>query len=67
MAQVLLTTLIGIFFVINNQITIGQFSVFISYQSMIVYPVRSLARLLSNMGKMKVSIERLLEILNEKT
>ena len=66
-AQVLLTTLIGIFFVINNQITIGQFSVFISYQSMIVYPVRSLARLLSNMGKMKVSIERLLEILNEKT
>ena len=67
LAQVLLTTLIGIFFVINNQITIGQFSVFISYQSMIVYPVRSLARLLSNMGKMKVSIERLLEILNEKT
>ena len=67
MAQVLLTTLIGIFFVINNQITIGQFSVFISYQSMIVYPVRSLARLLSNMGKTKVSIERLLEILNEKT
>ncbi|MGN1399682.1 MAG: ABC transporter ATP-binding protein [Erysipelotrichaceae bacterium] len=67
MAQVLLTTLIGIFFVVNGQITIGQFSVFISYESMIVYPVRSLARLLSNMGKMKVSIERLLEILNEKT
>ncbi|MDO4378567.1 MAG: ABC transporter ATP-binding protein [Erysipelotrichia bacterium] len=67
MAQILVTILIGIFEVVNGKISIGQFSVFISYEGMIIYPVRSLARLLSNMGKMKVAIGRLLEIFNEKT
>ncbi len=67
MAQVLLTILIGIFEVVNGNLTIGQFSVFISYEGMIIYPVRSLARLLANMGKMRVAVERLLEIFNEKT
>lgn len=67
MAQVLLTIILGIFEVINGNITIGQFSVFISYEGMIIYPVRTLARLLSNMGKMNVAIGRLLEIFNEKT
>lgn len=67
MAQVLLTILLGIFKVVNGNITIGQFSVFISYEGMIIYPVRTLARLLSNMGKMNVAIGRLLEIFNEKT
>lgn len=67
MAQVLLTILLGIFEVVNGNITIGQFSVFISYEGMIIYPVRTLARLLSNMGKMNVAIGRLLEIFNEKT
>ncbi len=66
MAQVLVTILIGIFEVVNGKISIGQFSVFISYEGMIIYPIRSLARLLSNMGKMKVAIGRLLEIFNEK-
>ena len=67
MAQVLLTILIGIYEVVNGNITIGQFSVFISYEGMIIYPVRSLARLLANMGKMRVAVSRLLEIFNEKT
>jgi len=53
----------GIFAAQAGEITIGQFFVFISYETMILWPIRNIGRILSDMGKMLVSIRRLNEIL----
>ena len=48
-----------------GEITVGTFSVFISYESMIIWPIRQLGRIISDMGKISVSIGRIQEVLNE--
>lgn len=49
---------------VAGNITLGEFIVFVSYNSMLVWPVRSLGRILSEMSKTGVSIARLKEILD---
>ncbi|MBQ1355166.1 MAG: ABC transporter ATP-binding protein [Solobacterium sp.] len=65
----LLQTLIVLFAGIQEAragtLTIGNFMVFMSYESMILWPIRQLGRILSDIGKSGVSIDRLNEILNE--
>lgn len=56
----------GIFFVNNHAITTGEFVVFLSYELMIVWPIRNIGRILSDMGKCKVSFKRINEVLNSK-
>ena len=65
MAQIGFTVLMGIYEAIAGNITIGQFSVFISYESMIIYPMRQLGRIISDMGRMNIAIDRINEIFNE--
>jgi ATP-binding cassette subfamily B protein len=48
-------------------ITVGEFIVFIIYNSMIIWPVRGLGRVLSEAGKTFVSLGRLREILESPT
>ncbi|MBR0136868.1 MAG: ABC transporter ATP-binding protein [Erysipelotrichaceae bacterium] len=55
----------GIYKVIAGELTIGNFSVFITYTGMILWPIRQLARIVADLGKTKVSIERLCEIFSE--
>lgn len=55
----------GSIFAVNNIITLGEFLVFISYTSMITWPLRSFGRILGEMSKTKVSLERINEILGE--
>lgn len=62
---ILVVIILGIFQVTDGRLTIGQFSVFITYEGMILNPIRQLARIISEMGKMKVSIDRICEIFNE--
>ncbi|MDR3330992.1 MAG: ABC transporter ATP-binding protein/permease [Synergistaceae bacterium] len=45
-------------------ITVGEFMVFLTYNSMIVWPVRGLGRVLSEASKTGVSLGRLMEILD---
>lgn len=47
----------------NNIISMGDAIVFISYIGMVLWPLRSIGRILSDMGKVSVAIERLNEIL----
>ena len=47
----------------TGTITLGEFLVFVSYNSMLVWPVRSLGRILSEMSKTGVSMNRVGEIL----
>lgn len=58
--------LAGIFFVRNHWISAGEYFLFISFQSRILYQLRNFGRILSDFGKMSVSISRLQEIKAEK-
>lgn len=55
----------GAFMVVTSpeQLTVGQMVVFISYVSMLLWPVRELGRILSDLGKAIVSFGRVREIL----
>lgn len=63
----LLMTVIGagIIQTIEGAITLGEFLVFVSYTSMLAWPVRSFGRILGEVSKTKVSVDRVCEILNE--
>lgn len=54
---------LGIIEAVNGNITVGQYMLFIVYNSMLVWPVRSLGRILSEMSKTGVSLTRVSEIL----
>jgi ATP-binding cassette subfamily B protein len=63
LTQILAVVLFGVLFARAGNITVGNFFVFISYEFMVLWPVRNIGRILSDMGKMSVSINRLNEIL----
>lgn len=65
LGQILLILIVGIFTAIDGNITIGNFFVFISYETMILWPIRNLGRILADLGKSTVSIGRLNEIFDE--
>ena len=62
--QLLCIIAVGTAFCINGSLTEGQFIAFVSYNTMLVGPVRQLGRIISNMSKAKVSLERIGEIMN---
>jgi ATP-binding cassette subfamily B protein len=55
----------GTYEAVNNVITLGEFLVFVSYTSMIAWPLRSFGRILGELSKTKVSAQRICEILSE--
>lgn len=62
--QLMLVVVLGSVFCAKGELTAGEFLAFISYTSMLLHPVRSMGRLISEMGKAGVSIERLCYIMN---
>lgn len=62
--QVMLIVIFGAVFCVNGQMTAGEFIAFISYNSMLIWPVRHLGRMISEMSKAGVSIERIRYIMN---
>lgn len=65
LTQIFVIILAGIFAASRGDLSIGSFFVFISYEGMILWPVRNLGRILADMGKMSVSIGRLEEIFDQ--
>ncbi|MBQ1305263.1 MAG: ABC transporter ATP-binding protein [Erysipelotrichales bacterium] len=65
-AQILLVVVAGILMCRRGELSVGNFWVFTSYESMIVFPMRMLGRILSDFGKTTVSIRRIDEVMNEK-
>lgn len=63
LTQVFVVVLFGIFEAQAGTISLGDFIVFVSYETMILYPIRHIGRILSDLGKMLVSLKRLNEIL----
>ena len=62
--QVITILAAGIFFVVDGAITEGEYLAFIASHSMLVWPTRSLGRLLSELSKTGISSKRLFEILD---
>ncbi len=53
----------GAFLTYNGEITLGTLIVFNTYTGMLIWPLRGFGRILSEMGKMQVSLGRVYEIL----
>lgn len=62
--QVMAIVVLGAVFCVNGEMTAGEFIAFISYNSMLIWPVRHLGRMISEMSKAGVSIERIRYIMN---
>lgn len=61
--QVLTVMVLGVVFAVEGRITLGEFIAFLSYNASLTWPVRSLGRIISDMSKAGVSMERVAYIL----
>ena len=62
--QIFMTLYFGILAVNRAEITVGTYVIFLTYISLLVWPLRNLARVLADMGRMEVSLNRIEDILN---
>lgn len=62
--QVMIVTVMGAVFSVQGHITAGEFIAFVSYNSMLIWPVRMLGRIISEMSKAGISIDRVRYIMN---
>ena len=62
--QVMLVVIFGAYFCIQGNLTEGEYIAFISYNALLVWPIRQLGRMISEMSKAGVSIDRVAYIMN---
>ena len=62
--QVLLIMAAGASLCVHGSLTAGEFIQFISYNAMLTWPVRMLGRVISDMSKAGISIDRIMYIMN---
>ena len=65
--QILLVVVLGTVSCVNGNLTAGEFVSFSLYNTMLIGPVRRLGRIISEMSKAGVSIDRLGEVLEAET
>ena len=61
--QMLAVVVYGAYLTVNGQMTVGSYVAFISYNNMLIWPIRALGRMISEMSKAGVSIHRVSEII----
>jgi len=61
--QVLLVVVFGAVFCLRDEMTSGEYIAFLSYNDMLVWPIRQLGRMISEMSKAGVSLNRIGEIM----
>lgn len=62
--QIMLVVIFGAVFCIRGSLLEGEYIAFISYNSMLVWPIRQLGRMISELSKAGVSIDRVFYIMN---
>lgn len=62
--QIMAIVVLGSVFCVQGDMTAGEFIAFVSYNTMLIWPVRSLGRTISEMSKAGVSVERIRYIMN---
>ena len=65
--QVGLILFVGANWVIAGEMTVGTLFAFITYESMIIWPIRHIGRVLTDSGKAVVALGRMAEILDSET
>lgn len=63
--QVLTVILVGVFETVGGSITLGEYMTFVSYNFMLVWPIRNFGRILSEMSKAQECFLRVDEVLRE--
>lgn len=63
-AQILTITTLGAYYAVHGQLTAGEFIAFLTYNTMMIWPVRMLGRIIANLSKAGVAIDRLRKIMN---
>lgn len=66
-SQVVIIVIVGVVFAVNGKITAGEFLAFVSYNFMLIWPIRNLGRILSELSKTTISSIRLFDILDAET
>jgi ATP-binding cassette subfamily B protein len=62
--EMLVMTVVGSLLSVSGQITLGDFLIFLSYTTTLMWPIRQLGHILSEMSKANVSLGRIMEILD---
>ena len=62
--QVMLVVAIGAAFCVNSRMTSGEYLAFVAYNYKLIWPIRMLGRMLSEMSKAGVSIDRIKQIMD---
>lgn len=57
--QIMLVVVFGVLFCLRNGMTSGEYIAFLSYNGLLVWPVRQLGRMISEMSKAGVGIDRI--------
>ena len=65
MFQILLVIVCGCIFCVKGRLTSGEYVAFISYNSMLSFPIRRLGRMISEMSKAGVCLDRIGHVMNE--
>ena len=63
MLQVLLLLVCGSVFAIRGELTAGEFIAFLAYNRMLMFPIRHLGRMISELSKAGISLKRIREIM----
>jgi len=63
--QAALVVLFGVKYAYSGEATLGVIAAFITYEAMLLWPVREFGRVLTDLGKSLVSLKRISEIMNE--
>ncbi len=62
--QIVLGIIGSAYFTLNGQLSVGEFSAFFAYSIMVAWPMRELAKVMSQMGMASVAMGRISEILD---
>ncbi len=62
--QVMLIVVFGVIFCLDGDMTSGEYIAFISYNGMLVWPIRQLGRMIADMSKAGVAVDRIGYIIN---
>ncbi|MCL1950802.1 MAG: ABC transporter ATP-binding protein/permease [Turicibacter sp.] len=63
--QLTLIILFGAYLVMTGEVTLGVLQTFIVYGNMLVWPVRGLSNVLTELGKSTISVKRIQEVMDE--
>lgn len=62
--QMILITVAGSYLTVHGELLVGEYVAFFAYNSMLIWPIRSFGRIISNFSKTKISVSRIEYILD---